>query len=382
MSAQVRPIVLIAALFTLFVSVGSAAPADRGATFTKAASDAADTVAREDRFSGVILVARGDQVLLRKAAGLADRERNIPNTPKTKFPIYSVTKQFTAAAIMLLVQDGKVSLEDRISKYYAASPPAWQDVTIKHLLTHGSGIRDYWVNHPEARQALEDGTLFQTHEQLFQLMIGDPLAFAPGTSMSYSNAGYGLLTMVIERASGQLYEAFLRDRIFVPLSMHDTGSGSMTGDAAKGYSQSPQSEWQVVNLDLVSLGGAGGIYSTLDDMLTWSNALDDERLLSVASRTALFTDYGFNYGFGWRFQTRYGHRLIWHTGNAGPRGGFAAIFNRFPEDNVTVVVLTNNPSLIDYTATMTVGGQPLTFQGNAARKVTDQVEQLYFGRAP
>jgi len=382
MSAQVRPIVLIAALFTLFVSVGSAAPADRGATFTKAASDAIDTVAREDRFSGVILVARGDQVLLRKAAGLADRERNIPNTPKTKFPIYSVTKQFTAAAIMLLVQDGKVSLEDRISKYYAASPPAWQDVTIKHLLTHGSGIRDYWVNHPEARQALEDGTLFQTHEQLFQLMIGDPLAFAPGTSMSYSNAGYGLLTMVIERASGQLYEAFLRDRIFVPLSMHDTGSGSMTGDAAKGYSQSPQSEWQVVNLDLVSLGGAGGIYSTLDDMLTWSNALDDERLLSVASRTALFTDYGFNYGFGWRFQTRYGHRLIWHTGNAGPRGGFAAIFNRFPEDNVTVVVLTNNPSLIDYTATMTVGGQPLTFQGNAARKVTDQVEQLYFGRAP
>ena len=382
MSAQVRPTVLIAALFTLFVSVGSAAPADRGATFTKAASDAIDTVAREDRFSGVILVARGDQVLLRKAAGLADRERNIPNTPKTKFPIYSVTKQFTAAAIMLLVQDGKVSLEDRISKYYAASPPAWQDVTIKHLLTHGSGIRDYWVNHPEARQALEDGTLFQTHEQLFQLMIGDPLAFAPGTSMSYSNAGYGLLTMVIERASGQLYEAFLRDRIFVPLSMHDTGSGSMTGDAAKGYSQSPQSEWQVVNLDLVSLGGAGGIYSTLDDMLTWSNALDDERLLSVASRTALFTDYGFNYGFGWRFQTRYGHRLIWHTGNAGPRGGFAAIFNRFPEDNVTVVVLTNNPSLIDYTATMTVGGQPLTFQGNAARKVTDQVEQLYFGRAP
>lgn len=382
MIAQVQPVVLITALFALLVSRASAASVNGDAAFMKAASEIVDTIAREDGFSGAVLVARGDQVLLRKAAGLADRERNISNTPKTKFPIYSVTKQFTAAAIMLLVQDGKVSLDDRISKYYTASPAAWQDVTIKQLLTHGSGIQDYWVSHPEARQALGDGTLFQSSEQLFQLMIADPLAFAPGTNISYSNAGYALLTMVIERASGQRYEAFLRDRIFVPLVMRDTGYGVIPGDAVKGYSQSQQGERQVVNLDLGSLGGAGGIYSTLDDMLTWSKALDDNQLLSVASRTALFTDYGFNYGFGWRFQTRYGHRLIWHTGNAGPHGGFAAIFNRFPEDHVTVVVLTNNPSLIDYTATMTVGGQPLTFQGNAARKVTDQVEQLYFGRAP
>jgi D-alanyl-D-alanine carboxypeptidase len=212
-------------------------------------------------------------------------------------------------------------------------------------------------------------------------MIADPLAFQPGTNISYSNAGYALLTMVIERASGQRYEAFLRDRIFTPLGMRATGYGSLPDDAAKGYSRN-QNEWKVVNLDLSSLGGAGGIYSTLDDMLTWSNALDDDRLLSVASRNALFADYGFNYGFGWRFQTRYGRKLIWHTGNAGPRGGFAAIFDRFPEDNLTVVVLTNNPSLIDYMATTIVGGQPLTFQGNAARKVTDQVEHLYFGRAP
>ena len=381
MSAQIRPTILIA-LFALHVTTASAGPAAGDAAFMKAASEAVDTIAREDGFSGVVLVARGDQVLLRKAAGLADRERNIPNAPKTKFPIYSVTKQFTAAAIMLLVQDGKVSLDDRISKYYPASPPAWQDVTIKHLLTHGSGIQDYWVSHPEARQALEDGTLFRSSEQLFQLMIADPLAFAPGTNISYSNAGYALLTMVIEHASGQRYEAFLRDRIFAPLAMRDTGSGAMPGDAAKGYSQSDQTEWRIVNLDLGSLGGAGGVYSTLDDLLAWSNALDDDQLLSAVSRTALFTDYGFNYGFGWRFQTRYGRKLIWHTGNAGPRGGFAAIFDRFAEDHLTVVVLTNNPSFIDYNATMVVGGQPLTFQANAARKVTDQVEQLYFGRAP
>lgn len=380
MIAQVRPVVLIT-LFALLLSSASAAPVGSDAAFTKAASEVVDTVAREDGFSGVILVVRGDQVLLRKAAGLADRERNIQNAPATKFPIYSVTKQFTAAAIMVLVQDGKVSLDDPISKFYSASPPAWRDVKIKHLLAHSSGIQDYWVSHPEAREALENGTLFQTSEQLFQLMIADPIAFEPGTNISYSNAGYALLTMVIERASGQSYGAFLRDRVFTPLGMRDTGYGALPEDAAKGYSRD-QSEWKVVSLDLSSLGGAGGIYSTLDDMLTWSNVLNDDRLLSVASRTALFTDYGFNYGFGWRFQTRYGRKMIWHTGNAGPRGGFAAIFDRFPEDHLTVVVLTNNPSLIDYQATMVVGGQPLTFQGNAARKVNDRVEQLYFGRAP
>jgi CubicO group peptidase (beta-lactamase class C family) len=367
----------------MFFTTASAAPAGGDATFMKAASEAVDAIEREDGFSGVILVARGDQVLLRKAAGLADHERNLPNTTETKFPIYSVTKQFTAAAIMLLVQDGKVSLDDPISKYVPTSPPAWKDVKIKHLLTHGSGIQDYWINHPEARQALEDGTLFRSPEQLFQLMIADPLAFEPGTNISYSNAGYGLLTVVIERASGQGYEAFLRERIFRPLGMRDTGYGAIPGDAVKGYSYSQQSGWQIAdNIDLDSLGGAGGIYSTLNDMLTWSNALDDDRLLSSVSRTALFTDYGFNYGFGWRFQTRYGQKLIWHTGNAGPRGGFAAIYDLYPAENLTVVVFTNNPSVIDYKATLVVGGQPLTFEANAARKLVEQVERLYFGREP
>ena len=130
------------------------------------------------------------------------------------------------------------------------------------------------------------------------------------------------------------------------------------------------------------MAGYGGIYSTVDDMLIWSQALEGDLVLTRPSRDAMFYDYGFNYGFGWRFQTKYGHKLIWHTGNAGPRGGFAAIFDRFPEDHLTVVVLTNNPILIDYQATMVVGGQSLTFQGNAARKVNDRVEELYFGREP
>ena len=133
---------------TLFMSLAflaspaKAAPALSDEAFAKAANEAVDRIAREDGFSGVILVARGDKVLLRRAAGLADRERDVPNTPEIRFPLASVTKQFTAAAIMLLVQDSKISLADPISKYFAASPPEWKDVTIKHLLTHGSGMGD------------------------------------------------------------------------------------------------------------------------------------------------------------------------------------------------------------------------------------------------
>ncbi len=178
MSAQVRPTILISALFALSVATAPAAPASGDAAFMKAASEAVDTVAREDEFSGVILVARGDRILLRKAAGLADRERNIPYTPETRSPLESVTKQFTATAIMLLVQQGKVSLTDPISKYYPQTPPTWSAVTIKHLLTHESGIRDYWrqrnIPFPEG--------LLRYPEDLFREVINDPLIFGtPGT---------------------------------------------------------------------------------------------------------------------------------------------------------------------------------------------------------
>src|SRR6266436_1527776 len=144
-AALTRRTTLGVALAVLIVSTATAAPAGGDATFMRSAERAVDAVEHDDGFSGVILVAHGDQVLLRKATGFSDRERNIRNAPETKFPIESVTKQFTAAAILLLVQDGKVGLDDRISKYYAASPPAWNNVAIRHLLTHSSGIEDYWV---------------------------------------------------------------------------------------------------------------------------------------------------------------------------------------------------------------------------------------------
>jgi len=351
----------------------SPAPANKDAEFTRAASAAVERIEREDGFSGVILVARGDHVLLRKAAGFADREESIPNTPETKFSLMSVTKQFTAAGIMLLVQDRMVSLNDPVSKYYPASPPTWNGVTIKHLLTHTSGIGDIGAN---------DDLRFRTYKDAIRVAAERPTVFAPGTAYSYNNAGYALLAAIIERISGQSYGDFLRTRIFTPLGMRNTGYGAIPGDIVRGYDRDIRGVWhreRPVNYEV--LAGEGGIYSTIDDMLVWSRALRGNQILSAASREAMFTDYGHSYGFGWRFAIEYGRKLVWHTGNFF-QAGLASIFDRFPEDDLTVVAMTNNVGLTKSTATLTIEGKPTTFPANAMRKTVEEVERLYFGRAP
>jgi CubicO group peptidase (beta-lactamase class C family) len=343
----------------LLASPAKAAPAAGDAAFVRASGEAVDRIAREDGFSGVILIARGDRVLLRRAAGLADRERNIPNTPETRFPLASVTKQFTAAAIMLLVEDGKISLADPISKYFpiskdfVASPPEWKDVTIKHLLTHSSGIGD---------------------------TNSAALLFAPGTDYRYSNTGYWLLTGAIEKASGQSFGEFLRSRIFAKLGMDHTSNTPGPNDIIRGYSRSPDGQRQSGEpLDPTNTAGDGSIISALDDMLAWSRSLDTDMVLSDSTRAAMFTDYGRGYGFGWRLSPKYGRSLLWHTGLLP---GFAAILDRFPEEQLTVVVMTNSTGPTGSTATLVIEGKETTFQANAARKLVEEVERLYFGRAP
>jgi CubicO group peptidase (beta-lactamase class C family) len=375
--AHTRRAILLATGAALLFTSASASPAGGDAGFMKAASGAVDRIAREDGFSGVILIARGDQVLLRKAAGFADRERNLPSTPETRFPLASVTKQFTAAAIMILVDEGKVSLDDPIAKYYPQSPSAWNKVRIRHLLTHGSGIEDYWIHRGGLTKT---GQLFQSYEELIQLAIADPLGFEPGAGFSYSNSGYALLTAVIEQVSGQTYADFMRNRIFAPLQMNDTGYGNAPGTAIKGYLRSAQGQWsEGETIDLDAFGGFGGLYSTLDDMLIWSRAFFGGKILSPNSQRAMLTDNAYNYGFGWRFAPKFGRRLIWHTGNGS---GHAAIFDYFPDDDVTVVMMTNNTSSTDAEATLLIEGKVTTFPANAARKLVEEVERLYFGRAP
>jgi len=356
-------------LLTVFISFAflalpaNAAPAAGDRAFTQAANQAVDRIARENGFSGVILVARGDRVLLRRAAAFADRERNLLNTPQTRFPLASVSKQFTAAAIMLLVEDGKIALADPISKYFpiskdfVASPPQWKEVTIKNLLTHSSGIGDNNIGNKNAA-----------------------LLFAPGTNYEYSNTGYWLLTGVIEKASGQTFGEFLRTRIFAKLGMQHTSNVPGPTDIVRGYSRAPDGQQQSGEpLDPTNTAGDGSLISTLDDMLAWSRSLDTNSVLSASSRTAMFTDYGHGYGFGWRLSPKYGQSLIWHTGTLS---GFAAILDRFPKEELTVVAMTNSTEPTGSTATLVIEGKETTFKANASRKLVEEVERLYFGRAP
>jgi CubicO group peptidase (beta-lactamase class C family) len=372
------PAGLIGAIFAALVAATAiaAAPGD-DADFTRAATAAVERIERDDGFSGIILVARGDQVLVRKAAGFSDRERGIRNTTETQFPIESVTKQFTAAAVLLLAEGGKVNLDDPISKYYPTTPPAWKEITIKHLLTHSSGIGDRWFT-----DAYIDETVrYLRSGDAVALAGSEPLLFRPGSGFQYSNVGYMLLAGVIERASGGSYRDFLRDRIFIPLGMRSTGFN--LASPLKGYIRSPAGVLRNGRLfdEPGGPAGAGGIYSTVDDLLLWSHAWDEGKMLSSSSREAALTDYGYNYGFGWRFAPKFGRKLVWHTGNFGP-AGFAAIFDRFPEEKLAFIVMTNATGSTGSTATLLIEGKKTTFPANAARKLVEEIERLYFGRPP
>ncbi|HZO55343.1 MAG TPA: serine hydrolase domain-containing protein [Bryobacteraceae bacterium] len=370
---------LIVTLFFAFVAPATAAPERGDAAFMSAAEKAVETVEREDGFSGVILVARGDQVLLRKAAGFADGERNVRNTPETKFPIASINKQFTAAAILLLAEDGRLSLGDPISKHYPASPAAWKDITIMHLLTHTSGIEDNYANRPEFRS---DKQLFLSvsYQDLIRFAAGQPLAAEPNTRFRYANTNYVLLSAVIEHASGQRYEEFLRSRVLAPLGMNDTGFGSLPGNLPKGYRRSPDGKWESgLPINVSALAGAGALHSTVDDLLRGHRSMMSGTLLSPSSRQGIFADHGHNYGFGWYFQTKFGRRMFWNAGNLTP-AGFASVLDYFPDDDVTAVVLTNNTGLTQSKATLAVGdGREVEIGAYAARKLLEQIEQLYFG---
>jgi len=222
-----------------------------------------------------------------------------------------------------------------------------------------------------------------SYEEYIRHSAETPLAFTPGNGFLYSNAGYGLLTGVIERVSGRHYSDFLHSRIFGPLGMRDTGYGTIPGKAVKGYirtisKSSQHEEWRKgAPAKLEAEGGFGGLYSTVDDMLNWNRALTAGTILSAASRKAMFADYGHNYGFGWRFAAKFNRKLVWHTGN-DPSGGYASIVDRFPEEDLTVIVLTNNTGFTRSTATLVIGGKVTTFPANAARNVVERLEALYF----
>jgi CubicO group peptidase (beta-lactamase class C family) len=286
-----------------------------------------------------VLVLRDGQSVVRASYGLADLETGTPATPSTNYRLASVTKQFTAAAILLLAEDGRLNLGDHVSDWLPSLPPATEQVTIHHLLTHTSGLIDYEDVIPENLNAqLNDADvlrLLETQERTY---------FRPGEGYRYSNSGYALLSLIVQQASGKSFGTFLRERIFQPLGMDDTvvfqDGVSTVRRRAFGYTHEA-GRWNRTDQDQTSaVLGDGGIYSSIDDLAKWDAALYDSCLLQPSSLRAAFTpathtdDPEVEYGYGWRITGE----TLWHSGESV---GFRNVIVRYPKRHLTVVVLTN-----------------------------------------
>ncbi|HTB10675.1 MAG TPA: serine hydrolase [Bryobacteraceae bacterium] len=288
-------------------------------------------------FMGTVLVARGTEVLFSKGFGFADLERDVPNAPNTKFRLGSVTKQFTAASILLLEERGKLRVSDPVKKYMPDAPAAWDKVTIMHLLTHTSGIPNF-TSFPDYPKLEPFAT---TPEQLVARFKDKPLEFEPGEKWNYSNSGFVLLTYLLEKISGQAYEKFVRENIFTPLGMKDSGVDSnseVIRHRASGYVFNKDHFENAGFVHMSIPQGAGALYSTTEDLLKWEQGLFGGKLLKAASLEKMTTPFKNNYAFGVGVQTVNGHKEISHGGGIE---GFNTFLAYYPDEKLTVVVLSN-----------------------------------------
>ena len=286
-----------------------------------------------------VLVLRDGAAIFRRSYGLSDLEAKVAAAPATNYRLASMTKQFTAAAILLLAEDRRLTLDDPVRKWLPTLPAAADGITIRHLLTHTSGLIDYEdVMAAQTTRQLHDSDVLQLLE------TQNRSYFAAGTQYRYSNSGYSLLALIVGRASGSDFASFLRERIFRPLGMHNSVAFeegiSTVANRAYGYSYLNKS-WTRTDQSLTSaVLGDGGIYSSIDDLAKWDAALYDNRLLRSESLHSAFTpatktdDPAVQYGFGWRITGE----SLWHSGETM---GFRNVIVRFPSHRLTVIVLTN-----------------------------------------
>jgi CubicO group peptidase (beta-lactamase class C family) len=305
-----------------------------------------DQLSAEDRFSGVALVAKDGKPLFKKAYGLADKARKSPNNTETKFNLGSMNKMFTSVAIAQLAEQGKLSFDDTVGKHLKDYPdPGVRDkVTIHHLLTHTSGMGSYWNKRFD-----QNRTSIRTVSDYLALFAGDPLSFEPGARFKYSNSGFIVLGAIIEKVSSQSYYDYVRDRIFKPAGMTNTGYYEMTEavpNLALGYTKMNESDETVDgprrenSTSRPNRGGpAGGGYSTVDDLLKFQVALFGHKLLGKKYTDLITTakvKEGYAYGFGERIING-----IRRTGHNGGAPGIAADLQMYPDLGVTVAILTN-----------------------------------------
>jgi len=330
---------------------GCVSQATRDDTLSAAVDDVVRASMQEERVPGVsIAIVREGNIIKATGYGVANLELNVPVTPQSVFEIGSISKQFTAAAVMLLVEDGKIALDDPITKYFPQTAQDWNAVTIRQLLTHTSGLPDIWGDTEETlyNRGIVDFRRDYTEDELVRIYAARPLEFPPGTKWSYCNACYQVLGFLIHRVSGQTYHAFLHARIFKPLGMDATRVSSWTdviANRATGYEpfhgEFKHREWVSPTLFFTA---DGGLVSTVEDMARWDAALYAEHPLTRAQREAMWNPSPITlgtkwpYGMAWRINDVNGHRLIWHVGGGF---GFSAIFSRYVDDKLTIIALTN-----------------------------------------
>lgn len=290
-----------------------------------------------DQFMGAVLVARGDDILFDRAYGWANLEWRVPNTTETKFRVGSITKQFTAAAVLRLAEQGKLSLDDSLAKYVTAAPEAWRPITLRQLLNHTSGVASF-TSLPDIAVLLRSPLEL---EKSIARLCDLPNESAPGEKYRYSNTGYLLLGHVIQRVSGQAYAAFLREQFLQPLGLNDTDHDSdiaIVPFRAGGHTRVNGQLQHAAYINMEVPQAAGALYSTTHDMLRWTRALFGGRVLSPASLTMMITPGLGNYGLGVVVRHVNGRQLIEHAGSIE---GFNAHLAHYPQTGITVIVLAN-----------------------------------------
>ncbi len=289
------------------------------------------------RFNGYVLIAKDGKVVFSKGYGMANFEEDVPNTPQTKFRLASITKSFTAMAVMMLQEKGKLSLQDSICKHLTDCPETWKTGTVRNLLNHTSGISDY-VAEPDFMRTI---LLRLTNDELIASFKNKPLMFAPGERFAYSNSNYILLGRIIENVSGQPYGVFVKENIFAPLRMMGSGyddNSTLLKHRAIGYIKQSDKLINARYMDMTNAYSAGALYSAAEDLLLWNQALDTEKLVSKKSLDEIFTPGKGGVGYGW-FINRDFNRLLITQG--GLNSGFAAQILRYPKEKVCIILLNN-----------------------------------------
>lgn len=346
--------VLVGSLLAGVAIAGSASAGDMDASRRGAAIDHLMS-----RYTGHVpgaslLVLRDGKPVVRRGYGYADLENDTKATPSTNYRLASVSKQFTAASILLLKQDGKLSLSDPVRKWLPELPASDDAITIRHLLTHTSGLVDYEdLIPPERKKQLRDSDVFKL------IASQDRLYFAPGSDYSYSNGGYVLLGLVVEKVSGMDLADFMHKRIFKPLGMTHTLMYEHRDDQTvshRAYGQRLDGKrWVRSDQSLTSATrGDGGVYSSIEDLAKWDAAWYDNRLLDGDSRRMAMhaqtptDDPDVSYGFGWRITGD----SLWHSGESQ---GFRNVIVRWPEQHLTVIILSNRNRTKPYPTALAIG---------------------------